>query len=158
MTSSGSPASPVNAVSTPPQDYTTHRRLNPLHHYVATPLILGWLGYAGVGFVRGPSVEGGFQVALGLGLLALAVSTRLMALTVQDRVIRLEMQLRLAAVLPAELAARAATLDRRHLIALRFASDEELPELVERALAGELASGDAIKRAIQVWQPDHLRA
>jgi hypothetical protein len=44
------------------------------------------------------------------------------------------------------------------VLALRFASDKELPTLVRRVLAGELATPDATKRAIRDWQPDYLRA
>jgi hypothetical protein len=151
---------PATTTPTPlkPQDYASHRRLNPLHHFVATPLVLAYLVFTVVELVRGPSVAAVLHVVFALGVLALAVSTRLMALTVQDRVIRLEMRLRLREVLPAPLAGRLHELSGRHLVALRFASDEELPGLVERVLDGDLASGDAIKREIRDWQPDHLRA
>ena len=81
-----------------------------------------------------------------------------MAVRVQDRVIRLEMRLRLAAVLPNDLRAHVMTLTPRQLIALRFASDEELPDLVRRVIAGTLADQRAIKKAIVHWQGDHLRA
>jgi hypothetical protein len=46
----------------------------------------------------------------------------------------------------------------RHLVALRFASDAELPALVERVLKGELTTQKDIKRAITNWQPDFFRA
>jgi hypothetical protein len=81
-----------------------------------------------------------------------------MAVRVQDRVIRLEMRLRLAAVLPDDLRARIPTLATRHLVALRFASDAELPGLVRQVLAGSLTDQKAIKKAIVDWQADHLRA
>ena len=40
--------------------------------------------------------------------------------------------------------------------ALRFASDEELPGLVKRALEEQLSPGD-IKRAIKNWVADDMR-
>ena len=141
-----------------PQDYASHRRMNPLHHFVATPLVLAYLVFTVVELVRGPSVAAVLHLVFALGVLALAVSTRLMALTVQDRVIRLEMRLRLREVLMPPLAARIHEIRPNHLVALRFAADEELPGLVERVLDGTLNSGDAIKREIRDWQPDHLRA
>jgi Family of unknown function (DUF6526) len=72
----------------------------------------------------------------------------------QDRIIRLEMQVRLARLLPQR---DLAALTLPQLIALRFASDRELPALVERTLQGEFATPDAIKRAITDWQADWLR-
>jgi hypothetical protein len=43
------------------------------------------------------------------------------------------------------------------LIALRFAPDDEVPELTRRAISGELRTGSDIKRAITNWRADHLR-
>jgi hypothetical protein len=42
------------------------------------------------------------------------------------------------------------------IIALRFASDEELPTLAQRAVDGSL-SNDAIKKEIKVWRADTRR-
>lgn len=80
-----------------------------------------------------------------------------MALRAQDRVIRLEERLRYNDVLSPDLATRAQALRTGQIIALRFASDEELPALVERTLKGEFEKPGDIKRAIQHWRPDHLR-
>jgi hypothetical protein len=81
-----------------------------------------------------------------------------MVLTVQDRVIRLEENLRYAGVLPPELNARSGELTDAQRIALRFASDEELADLIERTLNGEFAKPKAIKLAVKTWRGDHLRA
>ena len=75
------------------------------------------------------------------------------ALRLQNRIIRLEMQVRLARL------GRAADFDRlslRQLIALRFASDAELPALIDRAIADKLDSKQ-IKQAVKDWQGDYLR-
>jgi hypothetical protein len=76
---------------------------------------------------------------------------------VQDRVIRLEERLRMERVLPAELRPRISELTTKQLVSLRFASDEELPELVRRVLGGELAERNDIKRAVRNWRADHQR-
>jgi hypothetical protein len=68
------------------------------------------------------------------------------------------MRLRLTAVLPPELRKRIPELRIRHLVALRFAGDLELPLLVQRCLDGELRTADDVKRQIRDWRPDFVRA
>ena len=80
-----------------------------------------------------------------------------MALRAQDRIIRLEEHMRLNQLLPADLRARLGELSAGQLIALRFAPDDEVPDLVRRALGGELQRQGDIKRAIRNWRPDYLR-
>ena len=82
----------------------------------------------------------------------------MMVLAVQDRLIRLEMRLRLRELLPSAQYGDILRLTVRQMVALRFASDAELPDLVRRVLAGELAGSKAIKAAIKDWQPDWQRA
>jgi len=95
-------------------------------------------------------------VAIALVMLALTLRTQI--LTVQDRVIRNEMRFRLAQVLPADLAAQVQRLERKQLVALRFASDAELPALVKDVLAGSLTATKDIKMRVKDWQADTLRA
>jgi hypothetical protein len=76
---------------------------------------------------------------------------------VQDRVIRLEMTNRLERILPADLRARIGELSPGQLIALRFASDAELPELTRVVLTEGLRGRNDIKKKIRDWQPDHMR-
>jgi hypothetical protein len=80
-----------------------------------------------------------------------------MAARVQDRVIRLEERMRLGRLLPEELRGRIDEIRPSQLVALRFAADEELPELAQRCLSGELTKAEQIKKSIRVWRPDHLR-
>jgi hypothetical protein len=94
---------------------------------------------------------------LAFGLILLALLVRINPLRAQDRVIRLEEQLRYQRLLPAELAAQAGQLPARFVVALRFASDEELPGLVHETLAGKFAKPDEVKRAIKNWRTDLLR-
>jgi hypothetical protein len=84
---------------------------------------------------------------------AVTWNARRFALKLQDRIIRLEMQTRLARLgREADLAG----LSMRQIVALRFASDAELPGLLQRAAAENMTS-DQIKRAITSWQGDYLR-
>lgn len=74
----------------------------------------------------------------------------------QDRIIRLEMTVRCAEVLPAEQRRRLDELSPKQIAALRFASDEELGPLLDRAVRERLPPLE-IKRAVKRWRPDYLR-
>ncbi len=97
------------------------------------------------------------MILLAIGLLLLSLAARLQALKAQDRVIRLEESLRYSTILPDDLAQKAGKLKTGQIIALRFASDEELPQLVEKTLNGELNSSKEIKLAVKNWRGDYLR-
>ncbi len=141
-----------------PQNFANHRRLLPLYHFVIFGILLVNAVWSVVQLVRFPSWSAVLACAVGLALLGLFYYARDFALKVQDRVIRLEMRLRLAAVLPPDLKARISELDRDQLIALRFAGDAELPDLVREVLTNGVHSRDEIKRRIKKWEPDHWRA
>ena len=142
-----------------PQNYSNHAMMQPLWHYVAFPAATVFLVYViSMAARSGSIVRGAMLVLFGLGAVATVWASRTMVLTLQNRIIRLEMRLRLQEVLPADLAARAKGLTLGQVIALRFASDAELPGLVERVLKGELTSKKEIKQAVKEWQADHLRA
>ena len=65
---------------------------------------------------------------------------------------------RLRGILPPDLQPNIDTLTHRQLVALRFASDAEMADLVRDVLAGKLASGKEIKMRVRNWQSDWLRA
>ena len=92
-----------------------------------------------------------------VALIIIGLFSRIHALWAQDRVIRLEMRLKLIEVLPDDLKSRVGDLSTAHLVALRFASDAELPGLVRRVLDGSLTEQKAIKQAIVNWQADYQR-
>ena len=106
--------------------------------------------------VKDPGWMTGIHILVILWIVILVFKTRQYALKVQDRVIRLEERLRLAAVLPASLQPRISELSIDQLIGLRFASDAELPGLVEKTLGGNW-NRKQIKEAIQNWKPDNWR-
>ena len=140
------------------QRFENHRRLFPLYHCVAMPIVAVNVIVAVVDVVRHPSLHAAWYAVFAVGVAAGVFASRVSVLTVQDRLIGLEMRLRLAAVLPDQLRTRIPDLGLRQLIALRFAGDEELPLLVQRCLAGELRSPDEVKREIRQWRADFVRA
>lgn len=140
------------------QNYANHRKYVPAFHFVAFPLLFINLGWQ-ISTLRGNMstdslINVGTAAALVIGLFV----SRVMALKVQDRVIRLEMRLKLRDVLPAEAHHRINQLSARQLVGLRFASNGELPSLVEQILKNNITSADSIKKMIKDWQADDLRA
>lgn len=97
-----------------------------------------------------------FNIAVLATLLTLIAMTRTYTTRLQDRIILLEMKVRAAEVLPAGEDARLAELHKAQIVALRFASDEELGDLIGRAVRDKLSSKE-IKLAIRNWKADHLR-
>ena len=78
------------------------------------------------------------------------------ALGNQDRIVRLEMRLRYYQLTNTRLEQYEDRLSLEQIAALRFASDEELPVLLQKAL-NEKLSPDSIKRSIRDWQADDMR-
>ena len=139
------------------QSFTNHARLVPGFHYgVVGALSLNFL-WSLVRLYRVPGLDATMGVITAAGLLGLLFYARMFPLRAQDRIIRLEMSLRLASLLPADLRARAASLRPGQLVALRFASDAELPGLVRQVLDENLTDRREIKRRIREWQADHFR-
>lgn len=108
--------------------------------------------------VQAPSTDTILGVVTAAALLVLTFYARAFALTVQDRVIRLEMRLRLRELLPAALRSRIHEFTKGQLVAMRFASDAELPSLAEKVLQDRIEDRSTIKKMIATWEADHLRA
>ena len=138
------------------QSFSHHTRTHPPFHFFLVPVFLANLILAIVQLVRHPSLLSGWLVILALALFTLMFLARSNPLKVQDRLIRLEERLRLAALLPEPLRARIPELTEKQLVALRFASDAEIPRLVEETLQNNLRSKD-IKMRIENWRPDYWR-
>ena len=139
------------------QSFQHHTRNVPAFHFFALPVLIVNVGVAIWAAVHAPGLASAWQVVLAAALLVGALFGRVFALTAQDRLIRLEETLRMRQVLPAAQQGDIAKLTRYQFVALRFASDEELPDLVRRTVAGELPTLKAIKGAIRNWRPDHIR-
>ena len=140
------------------QNYKNHTRIIPIFHIGVLGIFTVnclWTAYRLIGGATGQAV---MDLLVAIGLLVLGISVRSMILRVQDRVIRLEMRLRLREVLTADLHGKIPALTTRQLIALRFASDAEMPALVREVLAGTLTTSKDIKLRIKDWQGDFSRA
>ncbi len=138
------------------QNFANHARLDPAFHGFLTLGALVMLIASIVKVVQVFDWWGVLRVLAVVWLIVLMFKVRLYALKVQDRVIRLEERLRLAQLLPDTLKPRIGDLTEGQLIALRFASDAELPDLTGKALADKMEP-KAIKQAVRVWRPDYWR-
>jgi hypothetical protein len=140
------------------QTYKNHARFLPAFHFFVIPVLFANFLYQARHLYMNPTPGGGVAVVVAMALLMLGFLSRIQALSVQDRVIRLEMRLRLKQVLPADLQARINDVTPRQLVALRFASDAEMTDLVRDILAGKLQAPKEIKLRVKSWQADWLRA
>jgi len=102
---------------------------------------------------RQPSIVSFGLVLLSFGVFTLVLISRSYTVRLQDRIIRLEMLGRLARIGRDRDFSRLST---SQVVALRCASEGELPALLDRTLAENLTS-EQIKRAIVTWQPDLYR-
>lgn len=143
---------------TSPQTFANHARIVPAYHYVAFPLFAINFFFALYQVVTAFSWANLVSFGVAIALILLFFVARVMALTVQDRVIRLEETLRLRALLPADLQARVGEFSVKQLVALRFASDAELPDLARRVLDGKIQDQKAIKQMVRDWRADFQRA
>jgi hypothetical protein len=139
------------------QTYANHTRQRRLYLAVYAVFVAD-IVWTTMRAVQAPSTGTVLAVLTSMALLVMAFYARVFALTVQDRVIRLEMRLRLRELLPSSMQARIGEFTVDQLVALRFASDAELPELAERVLRDKIQDRKAIKLAIKDWQGDYLRA
>jgi hypothetical protein len=139
------------------QNFKNHAKMVPGFHYIALPILLVLFIGSIVNLVH--AEEGHFlssSLIFGMCIVLILVSyyARSFALRAQDRAIRAEENFRhfilTGKVLPNGLRIS-------QVIALRFASDKEFPELTEKALSGNL-SNKQIKEEIKQWRADNHRA
>lgn len=139
------------------QSYKSHRRYIPVYHFFVLPVIAINVVVEAVRLARSPTLYHAWLVLFAVALAAFVNFPRYMSARVQDRVIRLEERMRLGRLLPEELQGRIEDLRPSQLVALRFASDEEVPGLARRIFDGEVTKPDEIKKEIRTWRPDYLR-
>lgn len=140
----------------PQQNLKNHTRLVPVWHFVTPVLMLTVIVGSIIHFIH---VEGEARYAAGLlviisfTLVIIWGYARLFALRAQDRAIRAEENFRHYVLTGRPHDGR---LRLGQIIALRFASDEEMPELAIRA-AEEKLSQKQIKALIRKWRADYHR-
>ena len=142
-----------------PQNYKNHARIDPPFHFFVMPiLLLNFIFSIYVTIHHWPEhwALHLWWIAMSVVFFLMAGFSRAYAAKVQDRIIRLEERLRLHALLPAEDRAHIDELSVKQLIALRFASDDELPALVRKTLTQNLEP-KAIKQSIVNWRGDYHR-
>jgi hypothetical protein len=138
------------------QNYANHRAIPATPYIIAIALASLSVIAAVVLIISVPgSVAAWLSLGLALALLLITFQARTMSQRLQDRLIRLEERVRYERLFPGDDRWRA--LDLKQVIALRFASDAELPVLLDRVRRGELTTPDQIKRAITHWQADWMR-
>jgi hypothetical protein len=137
------------------QSYASHAH-QPVPTYIASFFALvAIVTLIGAWLFEWPTLEVG-AVSLSLAVAMLVAMSRTYITRLQDRIIQLEMKVRCAELLPAGQDALLAELGPKQIVALRFASDDELGDLLERAVREKLPPQE-IKKAIKRWRPDHLR-
>ncbi|MBS1496276.1 MAG: hypothetical protein JSU03_01305 [Bacteroidetes bacterium] len=141
------------------QNFKNHTRLVPMYHFVLLLLIALAIFFSILKFWRSYSNHiGGLLVPailliISVSLLLLAWFARGFALKAQDRAIRAEENLRYFAITGNLFDNR---LSIQQIIALRFATNNELLDLAHRAVQENLTPKQ-IKEAINTWKSDHHR-
>ncbi len=137
------------------QSYASHAH-HPVPTLIASALwLLAAVAFTGTIAFDWDARDAAFGWLMAAVLVLISMS-RTYTTRLQDRIIMLEMKVRCAEVLPAGEDAKLTRLSARQIVALRFASDEELGALLDRAVTEQLAPRD-IKKAITTWRPDHHR-
>ena len=141
----------------PTQSFANHAKMVPGYHYVTGGLTLVFVGWSMWHAATTRTLDAHFEMLGAFALFGNYAYTRLFPLKAQDRVIRLEEQLRMERLLPDDLRGRTSELSGRQLIALRFASDAELPELVRWVLTDRITDTKQIKQRVKSWRADNFR-
>ncbi len=139
-----------------PQNFSNHTRLDPPFHFFVLPAFAISVIIALVLLAMHPGLHSAWLLVFLLAAVVAVVKIRTYSLKLQDRVIRMEERLRLAILLEKPLRGRITELSESQLVALRFASDAELPTLAARAMSEKLSNKE-IKKAISRWRPDYWR-
>jgi Family of unknown function (DUF6526) len=141
------------------QNFSNHVRWVPIYHFFVVPVFVLNFGWSIYRLIHpGFSWDGVIHLLTAAALFVFAINARVFALSVQDRVIRMEERQRLAKLLPEDLRSHLGEFTRSQLVALRFASDEELPDLARKVLNDKVTDIKAIKQMVKNWRADYLRA
>lgn len=139
------------------QSYKKHAKNVPLFHFVLLPILLVNLVSSAYRVWQDPGMASLWTVVMAFAFIVTALFARVFALKAQDRLIRLEERMRMRELLPADMQARINDFTPDQLVAIRFASDAELPALAAKVLTGNIQKRDEIKKLITNWRADHCR-
>jgi len=139
------------------QNYKNHTRLVTGYHRVLATLLFAGLAGSIINLIKSLNNDNLYSASLVL-LLFICCSilfwyVRVFPLKAQDRAIKAEENFRHFILTGKPLPDG---LRFSQIIALRFASDEEFPDLVQKALKDQL-DAKYIKQAIKTWKPDYHR-
>ena len=141
------------------QNFRNHARYYPFHHFILTPLTLVFLGWSffRIDFTSLDTMWDGLYFVLGALILALLpLLARIYALKLQNRHILNEMRFRYYLLTGKSFSEMEEKLRLSQIIALRFASDQELLPLMDQAIQQKL-SPKSIKKSVQTWKGDYGR-
>lgn len=140
------------------QNFKNHIRYYAPHHFIFYPVMLLVMG-----FCVGRSLDNENRliwIFLFLAFLSVTLLSFMLrqhyALTLQDRIVLQELRYRYFATTGQRLEPYEDKLSKGQLFALRFAPDEEMPALLEKAIAENL-DPKAIKQSIKHWKADNQR-
>ncbi|MHA8061629.1 DUF6526 family protein [Aquirufa beregesia] len=137
------------------QDYDTHTRYYHLHHFIILPLAFFLLIWTVV-ITLEDIVNDWLYLLVGVLFVLISFIARIYANKNQDRIIRLEMRLRYYQLTQLPFTPKENLLSIRQIVALRFASDDELLALIDKAIIKNLKPKE-IKKSIRDWQGDFMR-
>jgi hypothetical protein len=140
------------------QNYNNHRQFVPVWHIILPLIVLAIIGFNIINLLHSGMTKEALHQWIPALLIPLFMVihwayTRRFALVAQDRAIRAEESLRHYILTGKPIDPR---LRLGQIIALRFASDEELPGLAKKAVEENLSSKQ-IKQSVKNWKPDHHR-
>jgi hypothetical protein len=138
------------------QNYRNHTRYHPVWHFVVPILMLALLGGSISNFIQADKdsqYSAALLILVSVILIPVYWYARAFPLRAQDRAIRAEEKLRHYLLTGKPLSSQ---LRMGQIIALRFASDDELPELAKRAVEEKMSQKE-IKQAIRHWRADYYR-
>lgn len=142
---------------TPDQNLSNHTKWVPLYHFVGAPVAVALFVWSLRYVIKEPTTASELQLLSSIAILVLIALVRIFPLKAQDRLIRLEEQLRLMRLLPGDLQSRIGEFTVHQLVAMRFASDAELPDLARKVLNEKITSRKEVKQQIKNWRPDTFR-
>jgi L-cystine uptake protein TcyP (sodium:dicarboxylate symporter family) len=136
------------------QNFKNHARYVPLFHFVMLGIIIAVVVLSIINISSGINLSSVMFLLIAISSLIGFFMIRRFPIAAQDRAIRAEENLRYFSLTGKVFDSR---LTLQQIIALRFAPNDELVSMADKA-ANENMSNKDIKQAIQKWKADHHRA